>query len=237
MWKGFRNPLEPSMLWSVNPRLTSRGVVPMLDSFLGPAIERVKRKNRRQMNEDTEVTEDKSNDQRKTAKLSVFLPLVKTFGGEFFMGSFMKAVYDCFVMVSPQIMKLMIDFVETKYCEYDAEKHPDPCDENARDEAYNWKGYFYGGLMLATTIVQSILLSQYFTQMFIVAMNMRTSLIATIYKKSLVMSSTARKESTVGEIVNLMSVDVQRFMVRKKLFNCILYISGSNKFHCIFKKN
>ena len=47
----------------------------------------------------------------------------------------------------------------------------------------------------------------------IVSMNIRTALISTIYKKALVMSNSARKESTVGEIVNLMSVDVQRFMV------------------------
>ena len=37
-------------------------------------------------------------------------------------------------------------------------------------------------------------------------------MISTIYKKSLLMSGAAKKESTVGEIVNLMSVDVQRFM-------------------------
>lgn len=34
----------------------------------------------------------------------------------------------------------------------------------------------------------------------------------TIYLKALKLSNAARKESTVGEIVNLMSVDAQRFM-------------------------
>ncbi len=45
-----------------------------------------------------------------------------------------------------------------------------------------------------------------------VAMNVRTALVSVVYRKALRMSSSARKESTVGEIVNLMSVDVQRFM-------------------------
>lgn len=48
--------------------------------------------------------------------------------------------------------------------------------------------------------------------MFIVGLRIRTALISAIYRKSLKMSSSARKESTVGEIVNLMSVDAQRFM-------------------------
>ena len=33
-----------------------------------------------------------------------------------------------------------------------------------------------------------------------------------MYRKALRLSGTAKKERTVGEIVNLMSVDVQRFM-------------------------
>lgn len=48
--------------------------------------------------------------------------------------------------------------------------------------------------------------------MFLVGLRMRTALIAAIYRKALRMSNSARKESTVGEIVNLMSVDAQRFM-------------------------
>ena len=48
--------------------------------------------------------------------------------------------------------------------------------------------------------------------MFVVGMNLRTSLISTIYRKALRMNSAAKKDSTVGEIVNLMSVDAQRFM-------------------------
>lgn len=42
-------------------------------------------------------------------------------------------------------------------------------------------------------------------------MKIRSALTSMIYKKSLIISNTARKDSTVGEIVNLMSVDAQRF--------------------------
>ena len=55
-------------------------------------------------------------------------------------------------------------------------------------------------------------MSQYFEKMFVVGMNLRTALISTIYRKALRMNSASKKDSTVGEIVNLMSVDAQRFM-------------------------
>ena len=113
-------------------------------------------------------------------------------------------------------MNLMIDFVETKYC--DTTEPDNECIVEDMENAYDWKGYFFAGLMLATTICQSIILNQYFVRMYIVSMNIRTALISAIYRKALVMSNSARKESTVGEIVNLMSVDVQRFMVRWNTF-------------------
>lgn len=45
----------------------------------------------------------------------------------------------------------------------------------------------------------------------IVSMRIRSALVSLIYKKSLLISNAAKKESTVGEIVNLMAVDAQRF--------------------------
>nr|CAD7403901.1 unnamed protein product [Timema cristinae] len=75
-----------------------------------------------------------------------------------------------------------------------------------------WKGYLYAVLMLLTAALQTLFLAQYFNRMFIVGLRIRTALISAIYRKALKMSNSARKESTVGEIVNLMSVDAQRFM-------------------------
>lgn len=75
-----------------------------------------------------------------------------------------------------------------------------------------WKGYLYAIMLLLTAVLQTLILSQYFHRMFLVGLRMRTALIAAIYRKALRMSNSARKESTVGEIVNLMSVDAQRFM-------------------------
>lgn len=84
-----------------------------------------------------------------------------------------------------------------------------------------WKGYLYSVLLFATAIIQTLVLSQYFTRMFLVGMRIRTALISAIYRKALRMSNSARKESTVGEIVNLMSVDAQKFIDLTAYLNMI----------------
>ena len=142
-----------------------------------------------------------SKDTASKTKVSVFPALLKTFGYEFFLGSFFQAVYTGMSIVSPQIQKQMINYVNQKYI--------------AEDEtAFAWKGVLFAGLLLATTVFLSICNGQYYNKMFVIAMKLRTSVNSSIYRKALKLSSTARRESTVGEIVNLMSVDVQRFMVR-----------------------
>eukprot|EP00095_Tigriopus_kingsejongensis_P003831 maker-scaffold2698_size13172-snap-gene-0.2 protein:Tk03831 transcript:maker-scaffold2698_size13172-snap-gene-0.2-mRNA-1 annotation:"multidrug resistance-associated protein 1 isoform x1" len=175
LWKGYRNPLVPEDLWDVDPKLTSRGVVPKFDYHYKQSIDSAHAKKK---------------------KHSIYPALFYTFGPTFFVGSAIKMVYDVLAMVAPQIMSLMIDYVE----------------EFAALNVPAWKGYFYGAVLLIVAMFQTIILSQYFERMFMIGMNLRTAMISVIYRKALRMSGAAKKESTVGEIVNLMSVDVQRFM-------------------------
>uniref|UniRef100_A0A4W3ID60 ABC-type glutathione-S-conjugate transporter n=1 Tax=Callorhinchus milii TaxID=7868 RepID=A0A4W3ID60_CALMI len=76
---------------------------------------------------------------------------------------------------------------------------------------YEWRGYLYAVLLFVTAVLQSLLLQQYFSNCFLLGMRVRTAITAAVYKKALVVSNAVRKESTVGEIVNLMSADAQRF--------------------------
>ncbi|CAI8018867.1 Multidrug resistance-associated protein 1, partial [Geodia barretti] len=52
-------------------------------------------------------------------------------------------------------------------------------------------------------------------------MRMRSAIVAAIYKKALCLNNKSRREKTVGEIVNLMSVDAQRFMDLMTYFHLI----------------
>uniref|UniRef100_A0A8D0A0W7 ABC-type glutathione-S-conjugate transporter n=1 Tax=Sander lucioperca TaxID=283035 RepID=A0A8D0A0W7_SANLU len=74
-----------------------------------------------------------------------------------------------------------------------------------------WEGYVYAVLLLVVAILQSLFLQQYFQRCFVLGMKVRTAIIAAVYKKALKVSNDTRKESTVGETVNLMSADAQRF--------------------------
>ncbi|XP_071965517.1 multidrug resistance-associated protein 1-like [Antedon mediterranea] len=126
-------------------------------------------------------------------KASLLKSLVKAFGGWFVLGALYKFVYDVLLFVSPQILRLLISYTLDK-------------------SIYEWRGYFYAVILLIVGIIQSVLLHQYFHICFVTGMHLRTAIIGAVYRKSLVLSNTARKTATVGEIVNLMSVDAQRFM-------------------------
>uniref|UniRef100_A0A8B9NIX5 Uncharacterized protein n=1 Tax=Accipiter nisus TaxID=211598 RepID=A0A8B9NIX5_9AVES len=119
--------------------------------------------------------------------------LCKTFWQNLLLSVAFKLVHDGLVFVSPQLLKLLIAFVSD-------------------EESFAWQGYLYAILLFLTALIQSLCLQQYFSLCFQLGINVRASLIAAIYKKALTMSSATRKESTVGETVNLMSADAQRFM-------------------------
>ncbi|XP_077258463.1 multidrug-Resistance like Protein 1 isoform X7 [Temnothorax americanus] len=198
-WKGFRKPLETSDLWSMNPEDMATEIVPKFDKYWN--------KNLRKTDEliwtyfrveSAKASYRKASGQvdfnsgRKKKIASILPPICKAFGATFMFGAFLKLIQDVMTFISPQILKLLIDFTE--------------------GEEPMWKGYFYSALLLLTAILQTLVLSQYFHRMFLVGLRIRTSLIAAIYRKALRLSNAARKETTLGEIVNLMSVDAQRFM-------------------------
>ncbi|XP_058792374.1 multidrug resistance-associated protein 1 isoform X5 [Phymastichus coffea] len=198
-WTGFKRPLEITDLWSMNPVDMAKEIVPKFDKYWNKSLKKVDKQFWNSYTfSSAKATFRKSSGQidissnKKKKMASVLLPLCKAFGPIFLFGVMLKFVQDIMVFISPQILKLLIQFV----------KNDEPI----------WKGFFYAVLLFLTAVIQTLVLSQYFHRMFLVGLRMRTALIAAIYRKALRMSNSARKESTVGEIVNLMSVDAQRFM-------------------------
>ena len=72
-------------------------------------------------------------------------------------------------------MDLMIEFIDHKQ---HVDDHPDLNIEKEPE----WRAYFYPILILFTTLLQTIISSQYFEKMFTIGMNLRTSLISTLYR-------------------------------------------------------
>ncbi|KAL0104452.1 hypothetical protein PUN28_017289 [Cardiocondyla obscurior] len=200
-WKGFRKPLETSDLWSMNPEDMATEIVPKFDKYWNKNLRKTDEVESAKVSYRKASGQVDFNDGRKKKVASILPPICKAFGATFMFGAFLKLIQDVMTFISPQILKLLIDFIEG-------------------DEPM-WKGYFYSVLLLLTAILQTLVLSQYFHRMFLVGLRIRTALIAAIYRKALRMSNAARKESTLGEIVNLMSVDAQRFMDLTAYINMI----------------
>ncbi|XP_046419118.1 multidrug resistance-associated protein 1 isoform X8 [Neodiprion fabricii] len=214
-WKGFKKPLETDDLWAMNPEDTAAEIVPKFDKYWMETLRKTDKLFWTYFGaQGTKASFRKSSGQvdfnsARRKKIASILPaLCKAFGPTFLFGSLLKLSQDILTFASPQILKFLIAFVETK-------------DSSGNFGEPLWKGYFYAVLLFLTATVQTLVLSQYFNRMFLVGLRIRTALIAAIYRKALRMSNAARKESTVGEIVNLMSVDAQRFMDLTAYINMI----------------
>uniref|UniRef100_A0A673HVS9 ABC-type glutathione-S-conjugate transporter n=1 Tax=Sinocyclocheilus rhinocerous TaxID=307959 RepID=A0A673HVS9_9TELE len=72
--------------------------------------------------------------------------------------------------------------------------------------SHAWTGYLYAVLLLVVAFLQSVILQQYSHRCLILGMKVHVALMAAVYKKVHLL-----KESTAGEIVNLISADAQRF--------------------------
>ncbi|XP_067909266.1 canalicular multispecific organic anion transporter 1 isoform X2 [Heterodontus francisci] len=220
MVKGYRKPLETEHLWELNEVDKTQNILAEFERCMMQGLKEAQRKlegrRKKEIHKDTEqmngfsrsasqdilVMEEKSRRDKKkksekeesapkAAQGWLALSILKTYRHILIKGVIYKLFYDALTFVSPQLLKLMVSFTE------------DP-------SIYTWVGYLYAVLLFLTALIQSLLLQQYFYCCFLLGMRVRTAITAAVYKKALTVSNAARKESTVGEIVNLMAVDAQR---------------------------
>ncbi|XP_036408292.1 multidrug resistance-associated protein 1 isoform X1 [Megalops cyprinoides] len=208
MIQGYKRPLEESDLWSLNEEDRSHRVVPQLvrrwdnecskvKRPLETSIYSPKRSVRGERKKDAPPAEESEillvRTAQKSREPSLLLALCLAFGPYFLVSTLYKIIHDILMFVGPEILRLLIRFVNDS-------------------SAPSWQGYFYTALLFVCTCVQTLILQKYFHVCFVTGMRLRTAIVGAVYKKALVITSAARRTSTVGEIVNLMSVDAQRFM-------------------------
>ncbi|XP_051631069.1 multidrug resistance-associated protein 1 isoform X6 [Manacus candei] len=216
MIQGYRSPLEAKDLWSLNKDDKSEQIVPVLARNWAKEWSKTKRrpldmlyapkKQQKSSDSNGDVTEEAEaliiKPSQKSSEASLFKVLYKTFGPYFLMSFLFKAGHDLLMFAGPEILKLLLNFVNNK-------------------AAPDWQGYFYTVLLFVCACLQTLILHQYFHICFVTGMRLKTAIVGVIYRKALVITNSARKTSTVGEIVNLMSVDAQRFMDLATYINMI----------------
>eukprot|EP01006_Ploeotia_vitrea_P051168 TRINITY_DN67532_c5_g1_i1.p1 TRINITY_DN67532_c5_g1~~TRINITY_DN67532_c5_g1_i1.p1 ORF type:complete len:1552 (+),score=907.50 TRINITY_DN67532_c5_g1_i1:416-4657(+) len=120
--------------------------------------------------------------------------LYNVFKTDFWYGGMLKFFNDVCGMSIPIYLNLILLFLEdTNGTEY--------------DDSYGW---LLACLLFTTSQLKSLIENAFFFQMTRIAVQMNAAVAGAVYNKSLRLSSSARNESTTGEIVNLMQLDAQR---------------------------
>jgi len=200
-WTGYKRSILDSDLWDLNPRDQSATVAPMFDKNWGPMLKSANLTSREKVDasfsvEGGEVVLETGKKKSPQESLSIFLPLIKSFGLSFLCGSVLKFFHDIMVFIAPMLLKQIIAFSEP-VCE--------GCTQSPL-----WQGILYATALLLVALIQTILLSTYFYRMYLIGLWTKSALISAIYRKSLAVTAESKKGSTSGEIVNLMSVDCQK---------------------------
>uniref|UniRef100_A0A1B6E9X5 ABC-type glutathione-S-conjugate transporter n=1 Tax=Clastoptera arizonana TaxID=38151 RepID=A0A1B6E9X5_9HEMI len=180
-WKGFKKALTAEDLWSLRPQDTGSNIIRQFNKFWIPTFQSFM-KNK---------TETKGRN-KKTKSLSVLWPLLKAFLPAASIGFVLRLMGDMCSLLGPLLLRWLVAFV-------------------SRDDQPPWQGYMLSVLLFSIAEVQTLFLTHSVTTMYELGLRVRTALISAVYKKALRCSNSARKESTVGQIVNLMAVDSQRF--------------------------
>ncbi|MCJ8738368.1 hypothetical protein PDJAM_G00034890 [Pangasius djambal] len=206
--KGYKSPLENKDLWSLNKDDSSEVVVPKLlnewdvekskvhrsaQEMNGQAVYSKAEAESNHVGVNPEEVEVLLSKKKESQQPSFLRALIRAFGPYFLIGSAFKLLQDIIVFINPQLLRMLIEFTKNK-------------------NVPSWWGFALAFLMFGCALLQTLILHQHFQYCFVTGMRLRTAIIGAIYRKSLVITNEAKRSSTVGEIVNLMSVDAQRFM-------------------------
>ncbi|XP_052614436.1 ATP-binding cassette sub-family C member 3 isoform X1 [Peromyscus californicus insignis] len=192
---GYRRPLEEQDLWTLNEEDCSHKLIQRL-------LEAWQRQQKQASGPQNAAFEQKipGEDEgllrarpKSQTKASFLWALVRTFTSSLLMSVCFKLIQDLLSFINPQLLSILIRFIS------------DPT-------APTWWGFLLAGLMFMSSMMQTLILHQYYHCIFVMALRIRTAIIGVVYRKALVITNSVKRESTVGEMVNLMSVDAQRFM-------------------------
>ncbi|KAH9503701.1 Multidrug resistance-associated protein 1 [Bulinus truncatus] len=201
MRQGYKEPLTESRLFDLHPRDKCQTVIQRFLNYWLPALSAAKRKSKKRAAHQTEIsertplvtasviTEETPPSKKKSSGLLLLYVLfVKTFWADLFISQIWKLFYDILLLTNPLLLGALVNFVQSQSSEI-------------------WHGYVLAAALFVSTSLQTFFFHQLFHYSTSLALRVRASVISSVFRKSLTMDNKARKESTIGEVVNLMSVD------------------------------
>ncbi|XP_051004550.1 ATP-binding cassette sub-family C member 6 [Acomys russatus] len=195
LWRGHRKLLGPKDLWSLGKENSSEELVSQL--------EREWKRNCSVLPGHSKMTKNKGHSGLGAPETEAFLqpernqrgPLLRAiwrvFRSSFLLGTLSLAISDAFRFSVPKLLSLFLEFM------------------GDRDSAAS-TGWLLAVMMFLSACLQTLFEQQYMYRAKILQMRLRTAITGLVYRKVLVLSSGSRKSSAAGDVVNLVSVDIQR---------------------------
>ncbi|NXK19639.1 MRP6 protein, partial [Arenaria interpres] len=211
VWKGCQQSLCVDDLWTVRKEDSSEEIVAWAEREWKKYHSRTQQKMesatfKKGQKSGTGIAEAEETEVLLQSEHSPSRPLLKAFwsmfGTYFLLSTVCLVICDVFLFSIPKLLSLFLEFIED-------------------EEAPGWHGYFYAFAMFLLACLQTLFEQRYMYMCLVLGLRLKTAVTGLVYRKILVMSNASRKAATVGEIVNLVSVDVQ------KLMDLIIYFNGT----------
>ncbi|XP_077634923.1 ATP-binding cassette sub-family C member 2 isoform X2 [Crocuta crocuta] len=191
--KGYKQPLTLEDVWDIDEKIKTKTLISKFEKHMAGELQKARKavqrrqraraqgesrdrlpglnKNQSQSRdilvlEEVKKKKKKSGTTKNYPKAWLVKTLFKTFYVIFLKAFVLKLVHDLFMFLNPQLLKLIISFA------------------NNRD-TYVWTGYLYSVLFFVVALIQSLCLQNYFLLCFILGVNVRSTIMASVYKKIL----------------------------------------------------
>ncbi|XP_068100866.1 multidrug resistance-associated protein 1-like [Hyperolius riggenbachi] len=214
MFRGYKQPLKAEDIWSLRKSDTAEEILQKFSKEIQKEWHRAKLLevqttfSNSKVNEDIQIgQEDEIEVLLKSPSMqmnngSLLKIIMKSFGPVYLLSVLLMLLYTGFLFLSPELLRLLLDKMKDT-------------------SAPTWQSFFIAVLLLICPCGQSLCLHQHDYICYVIGMRLRAAVVGTVYKKALVISSSGKKNSSSGEIVNLISTDVQKLM---DLATCLNYV-------------
>lgn len=163
---GYRRPLEERDLWSLNKEDRSQMVMQrLLEEWKKQQDQAARRQaaeaSGKKLSSEGEVLLE---GRPRAPEASFLRALMATFSSSFLLSMGFKLIQDLLSFINPQLLSILIRFI-------------------SNPTAPTWWGFLVAGLMFVCSVMQTLILHQYFHCIFVMGLRFRTGIIGVIYRK------------------------------------------------------
>ncbi|KAG1674093.1 Multidrug resistance-associated protein 1 [Nymphon striatum] len=127
----------------------------------------------------------------KNKKPGIIITLLKSFWRDIAFGTSIRLTIDMLQYINPVLLNILISFISSN----------EP----------TWKGVLYSIGIALVIYIRETGNSHYMDKQMSLCVRIKGSLTMAIYKKGLMLSNSARQNYSIGSMVNLLAVDLQKF--------------------------